>query len=104
MTHEPNGLNAPNEVPQSQMPMSPRRNRSVLKKIVIEGSVVTLIGLGWLALYLQCAWLSLAVGIVLLPLSILILWTLASVSWASFRHPKDKTIVVGEGKKDKPNH
>lgn len=88
MTHETNGLNAQNKIPQSKMPMPSHRNRSVLKKIIIEGSFIALIGLALVSLYLQCALLSLAVAIILLPLSILILWTLVSVSWTSFRHPK----------------
>ena len=99
MTNEPNELNIQNEPPKLCKMVSHHRNRPLLRKIVVEGSVVALISFGFIAMYLKCHLLMLAAGIVSLPLGLFILWTLASVSWTSFRHSKNKITIVEEEKK-----
>jgi hypothetical protein len=54
---------------------------SGLKKYVFEVTFLGLIGMGILAMYLQCVLLTLTFAVILLPLSLLLLWLLVSDVW-----------------------
>lgn len=52
-----------------------------IKKYVFEVTFLSLIGMGILAMYLQCVLLTLTFAVILLPLGLLILWLLVSDLW-----------------------